>query len=339
MKHRFLVCCAMLLTTAGFTTAQAEDEEWDGRFYLAPALTYNFFDEDLGVEDSAGGHLSFGKPITSFMNAELQLSYVDAKDSSASAEITAFGVDLMFFPSRGRTSIFGLIGYMESELEATAGAASADLDGSILDFGVGLLRRVNEHGTALRAEYRYREHDADVIEFEDHVLMLGVQFPLGSKDKPAPPPPPPPPPPPTPEPEPEPEPLVRLEGVHFEFDSANLTDSAKVLLDKGVEAMNTRTDIEVIVIGHTCNLGPKEYNKQLSERRAESVRNYMVESGISADRLQSRGYGEEHPEVSNATKEGRAQNRRVEVTIVDDRLCLPPLEGDSVDENGCAVID
>lgn len=343
MRHKYLIGAA-LIASLGFSTANAEDEIWDGRFYVAPAITYNVLDDNLGVEDDAGFHIAFGKPVSKHFNLELQVSDMNARDSGIEADVTSYGLDVMFFPNRYRWPFYGLVGWMETDYELSNSTQTVDLSGNFLDLGLGILQTINDHGTALRWEYRFRQNDTDVgFELEDHVFMLGLQIPLGAKPMPepepvAPPPPPPPAPEPAPEPEPEPEQLVVLEGVHFEFDSAELTAPAKSILDKAVTAMNTRTDIEAIVVGHTCNLGPAAYNEQLSHKRAKSVRNYLIAEGIDGNRIMDRGYGENHPVASNDTKEGRMQNRRVEVTVLDERLCLPPLDGESADDNGCAIL-
>jgi len=71
----------------------------------------------------------------------------------------------------------------------------------------------------------------------------------------------------------------------------------------------------VDVVGYTDSTGPAKYNQGLSERRAKSVYDYFVSKGIAADRLTTKGYGEERPVASNATREGRAKNRRVELVV------------------------
>jgi outer membrane protein OmpA-like peptidoglycan-associated protein len=124
---------------------------------------------------------------------------------------------------------------------------------------------------------------------------------------------------------PEPEPVVApvaepvpvatlvLEGVNFEFDKAVIRPQDYAILDQNIVALKEWGDVDVEVAGHTCSIGTEEYNLGLSLRRAEAVRNYLVSKGVSADRLTVRGYGESRPAVSNATREGRAQNRRVEL--------------------------
>jgi len=109
--------------------------------------------------------------------------------------------------------------------------------------------------------------------------------------------------------------VVILEGVNFEFDSARLRPDAITILDEAVTVLNRRKDISVDVVGHTDSTGTKQYNQGLSERRAKSVYDYFVNKGIAADRLTTKGYGETKPIASNATREGRAKNRRVELVV------------------------
>jgi outer membrane protein OmpA-like peptidoglycan-associated protein len=113
--------------------------------------------------------------------------------------------------------------------------------------------------------------------------------------------------------EPVPVATLVLEGVNFDFDKAVIRPQDYPILDQNIVALKEWGDVEVEVEGHTCSIGTEEYNLGLSQRRAEAVRNYLVSKGVSADRLTVRGYGESRPAVSNATREGRAQNRRVEL--------------------------
>lgn len=108
---------------------------------------------------------------------------------------------------------------------------------------------------------------------------------------------------------------VILKGVTFKFDSAELTPNAKTILVNTVELLREQPGLAVEIGGHTDNLGPAEYNHELSQRRAESVLIFLVENGIDRDRLQARGYGESRPAFTNETETGRARNRRVELNI------------------------
>jgi OOP family OmpA-OmpF porin len=109
--------------------------------------------------------------------------------------------------------------------------------------------------------------------------------------------------------------VIRLRGVRFGFDQADITDESAVVLGAAVERLRQCEDIAVRVDGHTDSIGSEAYNRGLSERRAEAVREYLVDAEIEAGRLSARGLGESAPIVPNETEEGRAQNRRVELQL------------------------
>lgn len=106
--------------------------------------------------------------------------------------------------------------------------------------------------------------------------------------------------------------ILKLSDIHFAFDSALLTHEAKSVLNSRISAINTNPSA-VSVEGYTDSTGSDEYNLGLSQRRAQSVVNYLVSQGVDSSKLQAVGYGESSPISSNATREGRTQNRRVEI--------------------------
>ncbi|MCH9784524.1 MAG: OmpA family protein, partial [Gammaproteobacteria bacterium] len=108
-----------------------------------------------------------------------------------------------------------------------------------------------------------------------------------------------------------------LHGVNFEFDSARLTPNAKTVLRGVAERLLAHSDNEVEIAGHTDSKGSDEYNQALSERRAESVRDFLIDLGVDPGRLQARGYGDTRPVDSNATDEGRERNRRIEMRRIN----------------------
>lgn len=125
---------------------------------------------------------------------------------------------------------------------------------------------------------------------------------------------PPPPEPPAPPPPPAPKkPLVVLKGANFAFNSASLNPAAHARLAKTVETLKSNPDIRVEVRGYTDNIGAEAYNMRLSKRRADSVKSFLVSEGIAADRITTEGFGPANPVADNSTKEGQAENRRVEV--------------------------
>jgi OOP family OmpA-OmpF porin len=107
--------------------------------------------------------------------------------------------------------------------------------------------------------------------------------------------------------------VVRLRGVEFEFDSAELTGVSSVVLDAAAEELRKCPNIAVRVEGHTDAIGAEAYNQALGLRRADSVARHLVGVGIAAGRVTTRSYGESRPIASNDTDEGRALNRRVEL--------------------------
>lgn len=197
----------------------------------------------------------------------------------------------------------------------------------------------------LRGELRYI-YDTFGDDFQDYQASIGIEFPLFGKPEPA-----------EPAPEPEPEvkvveaeledsdgdgipdqgdkcpgtpsgtrvdgegcalgDTIDLYGVLFAFDSADLHGNARRLLMPVVNLFNRYPDLEVEVAGHTDNVGPDEYNMELSQRRAESVRQFLIDHGVPAEQVEARGYGEEEPVASNDTEEGREENRRVEIRILN----------------------
>ncbi|WP_313622425.1 outer membrane protein OmpA [Achromobacter sp.] len=105
----------------------------------------------------------------------------------------------------------------------------------------------------------------------------------------------------------------------FDFDKSVLKPEGRQLLQQVAQQSRT-IDLETIIaVGHTDSIGTEEYNQKLSERRAASVKAYLVSLGIDPNRIYTEGKGELQPIASNKTKEGRAQNRRVEIEIVGSR--------------------
>ncbi len=104
-------------------------------------------------------------------------------------------------------------------------------------------------------------------------------------------------------------------NILFGFDSSVLSNEAKSNLDKLVVILNEYPDTNIEIQGHTDNTGSEAYNQGLSERRANSVSKYLENKEIKKDRLKTIGFGMTLPKYDNATKEGQAQNRRVEFLI------------------------
>jgi OOP family OmpA-OmpF porin len=108
-----------------------------------------------------------------------------------------------------------------------------------------------------------------------------------------------------------------LEGVTFEYNKSVLTAEAKTVLDRTAQAIKDNPGFNIEVGGHTDSRGKDLYNLKLSADRARSVLRYLLDKGVDPSRLTAKGYGETKPIADNNTDEGRAKNRRVELTKQD----------------------
>lgn len=109
--------------------------------------------------------------------------------------------------------------------------------------------------------------------------------------------------------------VLTLEDVLFDTGSAQLNPGAERRLAPLVAFLKEHPDRAIVIEGHTDSQGAAEYNRHLSEQRADAVRGLLVSNGVDAGRIQTRGMGKEYPVASNATAAGRQQNRRIELTI------------------------
>jgi len=112
--------------------------------------------------------------------------------------------------------------------------------------------------------------------------------------------------------------IIALKGVTFANNSAVLTGNSEDVLNDAAATLRRNADLKVEVAGYTDNRGSVTYNVHLSQKRAETVRGYLIAQGISADMLSAKGYGPENPLADNATADGRAANRRVELRILEN---------------------
>jgi OOP family OmpA-OmpF porin len=193
------------------------------------------------------------------------------------------------------------------------------------------------------AKYRYEfirntpqipNNPGDVVFGVGLQLMFGAPTPPPPVARALPPPPPPEPapsPPPPPPPAPEPchvpagfqvdadcriiEQTLVVRAVDFEFNSLRLTEPARETLDEVGAALRKQPDMQVEIQGYTDSIGTDAYNLHLSQKRAEAVKAYLVSKGLSEASLAAKGNGKADPIASNATKEGRAQNRRVAFAV------------------------
>jgi len=173
------------------------------------------------------------------------------------------------------------------------------------DWGGGLKYFLTEN-LAIRGDLRHVIAIGSA--YNDLEATLGMAFYFGGKkEAPAPP------------PEPEKEIFdkkVRL-NIEFDFDKSDIRPRYHDELKKVGDFMNKYPDVNMAIEGHTDSIGTEEYNQRLSERRVQSVKNYIVEKfNIDGKRIKATGYGESRPIADNSTEEGRQRNRRVEAVSI-----------------------
>lgn len=299
------------------------------------------FELDTGF----GAHALVGMPVSSSVNGELSAFFASSDFEAGGAENDnwGFGLDAMMPLASGGTRPFvlGGLGVMRDSF----GAAAAETETSpYIDLGVGVLHALGDR-LGLRGELRayatqYDELPGSEVAL-DFRLNLGLQFggfgPARSAER-----------------SPAPVPVAagtpdadrdgvadaddecpgtargltvnrkgcvevssfKLTGTNFATGSATLSAGAKTLLDSVAATLSKESKVRVEIAGYTDSLGAPAKNAELSKRRAEAAKAYLVQKGIAADRLEARGYGAESPVDSNDTAAGRANNRRVEFRII-----------------------
>jgi outer membrane protein OmpA-like peptidoglycan-associated protein len=114
--------------------------------------------------------------------------------------------------------------------------------------------------------------------------------------------------------------IVNVSDVLFDTGSATLKPGAREKLARVAGILASHPDLKIEIEGHTDSVGGDDYNQRLSERRAESVRAYLVQQKIAPDAVGAEGFGESQPVASNTTAAGRQQNRRVELVVSGESI-------------------
>jgi outer membrane protein OmpA-like peptidoglycan-associated protein len=109
-------------------------------------------------------------------------------------------------------------------------------------------------------------------------------------------------------------------SIRFDFDKANIKPEYRDILNRIAGIIMTLKGYTIAVYGYTDDIGTQAYNLQLSQRRAEAVRDFLVHAGISANVMSTKGFGKSDPRVPGESEQARASNRRVEIAIVDSKL-------------------
>jgi outer membrane protein OmpA-like peptidoglycan-associated protein len=282
--------------------------------YIQPFVGYKFFqDKDLQLNPGIVGSLQFiGLPnCTSCVRVNQNGNQlIDSNPTYALGFHAGPRLSVPWGPLEiyGDWQVGGLTGLQ-------SGSAITDTSWGF-NTGGGINYFLNENiavGAVGRWNRWYqRVHGVGDVRYAQAGLELFVQ----QSPPPAPPPPvapvaapPPPPPPPAKK-------KIVLRGVNFDFDKSNIRPDAVPILEQACSILKQESTINVSCNGYTDSIGTDAYNQKLSERRARAVRDWLVKCGISSSRLSAKGFGETNPVASNATPEGRAQNRRTELVVV-----------------------
>ena len=293
---------------------------------------------DVNDRVEAGGQIALGVDVTRHLSLEAHTADLGSAGISPTGRINyhTYGVSALMYAgkNRGNFKRQGLSGYGRLGYGLLENSPVGDVDfvkdnGSHFLIGAGL-EYMTRMGLGIRAEAISFEEDARYMQLglvyrtgkrssEKPVEIVKVPEPKVEPVKP------------TPAPIPVPavvvaEPVIpedtceefkgTLEGVNFHTNSAKLTEDAKGVLDSVAQRLGECGSSPVQISAHTDSVGDDNYNQALSARRADSVAQYLSEQGIDGERLRTEAFGETQPIDSNATREGRRKNRRVELTTV-----------------------
>ncbi len=349
MLKRYIAVVAALTSICVLPSVQA-DEQRTNDWYIAPFGSFVHTGGDRGAEDGWGAGLGVGKVLDKHFNVEVKGFYNEFEGHGINQfhrdwRLAGGTADLQYFFNRNTFAPYAVVGVGGM---STAGLYNRSGVGLIAETGLGFTYELSDD-FLFRSDVRYRYNNnfdtqfgRGTDNFHDMTVNVGFVMPLGEKVKS------------TPAPAPI-EPVadcstldsdadgvnncldkcpgtlagsqvdtdgcpIRLElkGVHFKYDSAELTDKAMSILDGVAEGLiNYPQDKDIEVQGHTSSEGSTPYNQRLSQQRAHSVVDYLKARGVP-NKLYAKGYGENHPVADNSTEAGRVRNRRVELIWIRD---------------------
>ncbi len=351
MLKKKLLTLVSLISVGILPLAQAADQIQDERWYVAPFGTFIQPGGDRGANSGWGGGMGFGKILNKHFNVELRgfSQSLSGGNSTGNWDMTGGTADVQYYFFRDKFSPYTVLGLgaMNTSHNGDSGA------GIIGEAGAGFTYELHDN-FLVRSDVRYRYNNninaqlqPGTDEFHDMTVNLGFVIPFGDKPKakaevkseipiavaaiaacstldadsdgvndcldrcpvtikdskidnhgcPA---------------------KLVLTGHNFEYDSAELTLTAKEILDGvagNIVSFPQKNDIEVH--GHTSSEGTNQHNLKLSQRRAQSVVDYLKMKGVT-NNLTAKGYGENQPIADNSTEAGKAENRRVELIWIEN---------------------
>jgi OOP family OmpA-OmpF porin len=332
------IALAVAALCTSFTAMAQQDPVINPSWYIQPSVNGVKPDSDFQAVDKRGpgAGLKFGKAVSENWDIQTGYTYARSRENGQRYQQETLGVDGLYLFSRKSFRPFILVGVgAERDKANLFGNIERKRTSPFVSAGLGFQADLNER-VALQADIRnvhgfIRGEDFPNSKSNNYYATVGLNIAFNAPPRPAPPAPPPappvaePPPPPPAPPAPPPPPPARFEKVTmsatelFSFDSAKL-NSNQPKLDEIANLLNANTSInDVTISGYADRLGSDKYNQKLSERRANSVKDYLVGKGVAANRLTAVGKGESNPVVECNDKK-RADlikclepNRRVEV--------------------------
>jgi OOP family OmpA-OmpF porin len=345
------VATLAIVVAVSAVDARAADET--GKWYFNPQGGYTLLDSSRDRDDDFHYGIGFGYHASRMFSLEVNGLWADfGGDDGLTLHQSAYSLDgLVVFGRENKVSPYLTFGggYLANNFNGPS-----NWGGPMAQAGVGLMMDAGDGNFVFqfRPEVKYRHDWPDSPHAQsdsgDILVNLGFVFNFGGTQA-APMPvaqTPPPPPPPPPEPPPPPvdsdgdgvpdgadrcpgtprgvvvdekgcptEPVI-LRGVEFATASATLTTGSRPILDAVAEDLKLHPLVRVELQGHTDSRGADAYNLDLSQRRADSVRDYLIAQGVAGTRLVAMGYGETQPIADNATATGRAENRRVVMKVI-----------------------
>jgi OmpA-OmpF porin, OOP family len=340
------LCVWSLAAAIGAASSGAMAADDAGSWYVSPMIQYSLQGNNPEIKDNFGyqAGVGYNLPHEWALEGDFSRGNFDIKGTDGTRRLDAYTIDVIkkFFPAdimeRFMLQPYALAGGGElNDRSDFPGYGHYTFHTFAAEAGIGLLTGIGRQDGSTRvqlrteAKYRMEWANPDLFGVKDPsglIFGLGLQVNFGAPDDrppqivtqekvvekevvrevPAPPPPPPPLPPP-------PKGEIRLQGVTFATNSAELTPESGTVLDTTIASLKPYPDLVIEVRGYTDSRGSAAYNLKLSQRRAESVMNYLQSHGLG-NRISARGFGKEDPIADNATKDGQLANRRVTLHIV-----------------------
>lgn len=331
MRFIWIAIAAMMLAPANAAAPRAES-------YLAFLLNYADTDSERRTDGSAyGATFLYAWPLAEHWQFEVRFTGLVLERGGRGTDFYQqdLGLDVAYrFPKMGGVQPFALVGL--SAIRNDVDLDELDDTGAAANAGIGLVTApLGDHGLRFRAELRY-VHDDYLEGMSDMRLGLGLEIPLAGRNAarderrrradedgdgvwdpddlcPA--------------SLPgmrydengcmRPNQRIRLD-VEFDPGTAILASASRAELMRVVQALRGQPQLRVMIAGHTDSTGDPAGNLQLSCERAEAVATFFALQGIATQRLRVRGFGETQPVESNASEEGRARNRRIELHFLEE---------------------